>query len=338
MSNKSFLSVAIITNGKSPFFYTNFARWSSEFQPGINLFACMPTKNTKLAHSFIIDCDDEAKDSSFNINRKKHLAGLQISSEYILFVHDRFYPSPNFCIELRKKLLRDRPGFCGLNVDNPDDSASLRELRVKKSRIGLSVRDCFDLPGRSVCLATSEEASDRVALNGGSFVLHQDLLKVLSRPIHWFEMEDDIMSLDLVEHEGAWYSDPHLLTSDFRLNFVENTPIKFKSKLRLYSFLCVSIKLVLRVICREKNILSISDSTTSKAIDLISAKKIMLVDPLHRPELGGFFDNALEKFRAKLRLSGGEFNDFRVTRKLLGWEISRAIDDGDIIRSGVSSD
>ena len=304
------------------FIQISFNKWCEQLTPGHDLFVCMPAKNpvAGIFDNAVIDFDDEVEFEFFRINLKKKFAATHVDSEYVLLVHDRFIPGPNFFNAIVSGLASDRPDFFAFDVDNTDGTPSLRELRVKGDRLGLSAPDAFDLPGRCVCSHDEKDASSHVGLNGGQFGLHRSCIDVLERPMSWFEMEDDVMSMDLVGRKGVWYSVPSLITLAHKSRPQDKEKVFLK--IWCYAYFCNFLRTLSKVFTKHELVYSVGDATSCKEMREFYSSSVLLIDPLHKRALGGHLDNALEKFTAKLRLSEGRFSTFSVAKSRLGWVIS----------------
>lgn len=328
MSIPNFLAIVLVTNGKGEYIGVALREWIQQFELGIDLFVCGPRINFEkhdLPDRSIINFDDNGLSNRFfEINKKKHAAGLHLQHRYVFFLHDRFLPSGNFRSEIVSRLVKDQPDFGGIDVNNLDSSPSLREIRLKKENLGKRVQEALDHKGRFVTSKFSPEASDKIAVNGGAFFLHRDVFSVLNRSMHWSEMEDDIMSLDLQNYVGVWYETPYLVSQASRSSPLAPSKIKhglYKLKLVLYALICKFISISIRLYLQPVVTASISDYLSMDEIKGMKDRSFFLVDPAHKAYTAEYFHCALEKFMAKLRVATDGKRDFRVKMVYFGWEI-----------------
>lgn len=324
---QSKLSVIIISNGLGPNLKNCMEKWSLHFKLGFDLYVCGPKQvimddvDFNYDETSIIDFSSSSN-FSFPINKKKKIAFDSVNSEYVYFVHDRFLPGDNFREEILALLNRYKPDFGAVNVYNSDGSLSLSELRLKSSVLGCDLDDFVLKKGRASCLKENNEASDKIALNGGQFFLRYNKAYILERPMHWGEMEDDIMSLDLIDGKGIWLSSPHLITMVHK-NHPRPPQYAFclKAKIVTYSALCRLLKFF--TLFSKYHVNSISDDIDQTILCGRNHRKgYLIIDPLHLRFFGEYYGASLEKYTTALRYyTNGKF-DFSVKKIRLGWLIS----------------
>jgi hypothetical protein len=319
------LSVVIISNGTNSNLKECLIEWNKDFKLGVDLYICAPKHSLEncpyiIPNNAILDFSTESN-FSFPINAKKRIAFDKINSSYIYFIHDRFIPSIGFKNEMLFNINRFQPDFGATDIYNTDGSISLSELRVRNCLLGKTIDDFLLEVGRSSCLKEDDNASELIALNGGQFFLRRNVSHVLERPMHWGEMEDDLMSLDLRPFKGCWFQQPYLVTLTHRVlpstNIVENN--RLKAKLKLYGLLCYSLKLILYF--SKYNIISISEVEDYSVIFNENGCDFFIVDPFHKRFTAEYYSSSLEKFTARLRYYTNGTQDFSVSKTFLGWRI-----------------
>ena len=135
--------------------------------------------------------------------------------------------------------------------------------------------------------------------------------------MHWAEMEDDLMSLDLRGFRGVWFDKPYLITVTHK-NFPGNASSScfLKAKLLSYAFLCKFLKFL--YYSKSATVISLADRVDSENLH---KDCFFIIDPLHKKFTGEFFSSSLEKFTANLRYCTDGDRDFSVKKTILGWYI-----------------
>lgn len=311
------LAIVIITNGKNDSLQQVVDEWIKEtYTLGKDLFICGPKKdllkNSLFKKESILDYSDPKYNSHlFPINRKKHYAISSLNQEKILLIHDRFIPCKNFKSLLSKNGMSKK--FGSFKVVNLDGSSSIEELRLKKSLLKVSLKDCIRKKGRLVCPKEHNEASNHIAINGGQFYLSKELANYLKRPLRWMEMEDDILSWDLKSYQGEFISLPYLINLRSKPKYVSNSNRIREYVFYIYAVLTFFAKFFI------KNGVSLNEKLSSK--ELLSRKEIFLVDPLHKPCHSDEFLNSVEKLSVRLRLESNGLRPLNIIKTKFGWKI-----------------
>ncbi|MBP9742727.1 MAG: hypothetical protein KBD37_05135 [Burkholderiales bacterium] len=320
------VAVLIITNGRGDNIKRSLNYWSLQFELGVSLFVCGAKEilqNLTITDSAIIDFQDPSDTyPSFHINQKKYVAGLGIKARYLFFVHDRFYPNDDFKLRFEECLRVEQPDFGAVTVYNLDNSLALGELRVKQTVITIgSIEEALLISGRITVPATAAQKSEHIGLNGGQFFIKSELVELLNRPLRWVEMEDDILSFDLLPYKGIWINDTNLYTLSYRVAPGNSRPtIITKAKYKLYGYLCKCLALIFRVLYNERCVLSTMDKLSSEVIGkIINSNNFYLVDPMHKMTATEFLPATLEKITALCRLySKGGYPKY-LTKTYYGW-------------------
>lgn len=322
------VAVLIITNGRGDNIKRSLKHWGLQFELGVNLFVCGAKEilqTLTIADSAIIDFQDPSDTyPSFHINQKKYVAGLGVKARYLFFVHDRFYPHEDFKLVFEECLRLEQPDFGAVTVYNLDNSLALGELRVKQDVITMrSIEEALLIRGRITVSANSSNRSEHIGLNGGQFFIKSELVELLSRPMRWVEMEDDILSFDLLPYKGVWINDTNLYTISYRVAPSNSCDtIITKTKYKLYGYLCKCLALIVRLLYNDGCVLSTMDKLSSDVIaKVINSNNFHLVDPMHKMTATEFLPATLEKITALCRLYSKGVYPKHLTKTYYGWRM-----------------
>jgi hypothetical protein len=324
IAEQPLITFLMVTNGRSPHLRASLDRWFAVAKPGEDFFVCGPAEQLKpfgLAPSSVVNYPDSPdEDPFFCINKKKSLGAGAVPGQYVYILHDRMLPPDDIFEVLYQHLSSGRYRFGAMNVDNTDGSASLRPLRVDRRIIGASLDDALNRRMRFGVPDSDPHASEHVALNGAQFFLHRDLLHHLERPLRWFEMEDDILSHDLMEDAGIWITDA-TLTSCVTKKLGQPQPgYQALVKRAGYTALCLRSWLAVR---RQghRNILMSVRHQSSPSLRQRLGQELFLIDPLHKFAASDVLPSSLERTMARARLlsEGHRFN--KVSKVEHGWRL-----------------
>jgi hypothetical protein len=312
-------AVVIITNGKSNLFVDNADAWIAEgFVPGITLFFCGPMESLikqGVAVDSIIDYTDPPYYlNNFHINHKKYLACESVNASYIYLVHDRFFPQKGLLEKLTNVLEKNQYDFGALDVNNLDGSPALRELRLKKHTTINKLESALEPLGRLVCAKTCPQASDSIAINGGQFFIRKNLSHHLKRPLRWVEMEDDILSHDLLYQRGYWVSECRLVTVVPRIS--SSTGYNRITRLKYFCYIALC-----NLLAKISGSLSVGYRVDSETLTYLTSREVLLIDPFHKITSSDFLPSSLEKIMARARVLSDGKAWSRINRHPLGWKL-----------------
>lgn len=318
------ITFLMVTNGRSPHLRESLNRWSSVATPGKDFFVCGPAEHLRafgLIPPCVVDYPDiPGEGLFFGINRKKSAGASTVPGQYVYILHDRMLPPDDIIEVLHRHLSSGRYRFGAMNVDNTDGSASLRPLRVDRRITDASLDEALNRRVRFGVLACDAHASEHVALNGTQFFLHRDLLHHLERPLRWCEMEDDILSHDLIGAAGLWITDA-TLTSCVTKRLGQPQPhYRALYKRLAYTALCLRSWLAIR---RQghRNILMSVRYQSKASLQQRLGHELFLIDPLHKFSASDVLPSSLERIMARARLlsEGHRFNN--VSKVEHGWRL-----------------
>jgi hypothetical protein len=320
MAKFPLVAIAVITGGSNPSLKMTRERWIAEgFLPGISLFFCGPRLRLLeqgIEAMAVIEYTDPAYyRNNFHINDKKLAACNAIESTYIYLVHDRFQPKSGFLDVLSRALMDETIDFGAVDVDNPDGTPALRELRLKRSAVSTDVQSALEPVGRLVCSSTDPDASKHIAINGGQFFLRKAMTKYLERPMRWMEMEDDVLSHDLRLARGMWITESGLITVVPRRspNAGHSSGSRFKSF--FYILLCNALALITGTI-------SVGSRIDCKKLEKYLNREFLLIDPLHKLSSSDVLPLSLEKLMTRMRVASSGLSCSNVEKSRLGWRIN----------------
>ena len=317
------LAIVMITNGIGGNLLKSLAFWSSQFTFGFDLFISGPEdilRNCAIPSCAIINYKDKDEEYPFfEINKKKYLGGIHVKAEYIYFVHDRFYPKEDFRQTITIILNNYKPDFGAADVFNEDGSLSIVELRIKKEVLQLSLVDALLSSGRIIC---TNESTSHVAVNGGQFFLKSNLLHLLQRPLRWLEMEDDILSFDLIPYNGIWIHSTSLFTLVHRAPPKINKYQMIKTKVIycIYILGCNIIMSCLKKFIKSYPVLSVGQQPTTKMIyESLDSGGCNLIDPFHKMTATSFIPLTVEKFISLCRICSNGTSPTKLHKTNYGW-------------------
>ena len=319
MDIKPLIAIAVITNGRGDHLAYVLNQWRLEgFIPGRTLYFCGPRERLLeqgVALNSIIDHEDPPYyQNNFHINDKKRIACEAIDADYIYIVHDRFTPGCGVLATLFEELSGSDVDFGALDVNNSDGTPSLRELRLHSEVISVDINLALESPGRLVCEASNQMASKHLALNGGQFFLRKSLIKYLNRPLRWMEMEDDILSHDLIPHKGVWIVESALTTLNYR-----SQPKFKKTKLLVFKYLLY--KLICNLIAFAIGSISAGQKLSRNRLEDLLTKRVLLIDPFHKMASSDYLPSSLEKIMARARIVSGGRAWVQIDKRPLGWSL-----------------
>jgi hypothetical protein len=313
------IAIAVITNGDSAHFARTSRLWFAEgFVPGRTLFFCGP-RSRLVAQGIddvsIIDyLDPPYYRNNFHINHKKRFACQAIDAKYIYLVHDRFFPQKGLLSTLSLALAVEDIDFGAVDVDNPDGTPALRELRLKRAAVSVPLESALVPLGRLVCDSADPAASDNIAINGGQFFLRKTLAVHLNRAMRWVEMEDDVLSHDLRTANGRWITGCRLTTGVYRLESSYGYAWGTKLKYFLYRITCNALAAL-------TNSISVGQRLDRQQLEGHLADQVLLVDPLHKTTSSDFLPSSLEKLMARARIASNGKCWTKVVKHRLGWKL-----------------
>lgn len=317
-------SVVIITNGLGDNLEFVLPYWCKEFTYGIDLFLCGPQKNliNLVPQKAIIDYDEIINKEKnemkfFSINQKKFFATQNVNTEYIFLVHDRLFPSEDFKKTVEKRLTRSEPDFGSCDIVNISGEISVTELRLKKNILNLSLTDALFIESRLVCNKNNKLSSDKIAINGGAFFIKTTLSKLLTRPMKWSQMEDDILSFDLMNYNGIWIEDTNLITKDLKGNINKQYGFSLKVKYLIYYLVCLILKYTVKLTRNKYKIYTISENISD--FNLLN-QNFILIDPLHRMYDTNLFKSTLEKVMTRMNVLSNGYLPIKILKTKLGWK------------------
>jgi hypothetical protein len=320
MDSCTLIAVAVITNGVNPHFAQTSQQWCAEgYIPGRTLFFCGPRSKLLeqgIDSTSIIDyVDPPYYLNNFHINDKKRRACEAINAKYIYLVHDRFFPQDGFRAALRRSLADEMVDFGAVDVDNPDGTPALRELRLKRAAVSTCLESALESLGRLTCDMADPKASNHIAVNGGQFFLRKTLVEHLKRPMRWVEMEDDVLSHDLRMTHGRWIEGCVLTTLAPRLapdvDFGKGTQIKYMA----YRKIC-------NILAALTGAISVGHTLDRQKLVQLFCQQFLLIDPLHKFASSEFLPSSLEKLMTRARIASDGKCWVRVEKHRLGWKLT----------------
>lgn len=320
MDSCPLVAIAVITNGDSSHFAQTSRQWCAEgYVPGRTLFFCGP--RSKLLEqgmdstSIIEYVDPPYYRNNFHINDKKRRACKAIEAKYIYLVHDRFFPQSGFRETLNRSLADEKVDFGAVDVNNPDGTSALRELRLQRIAASSDLETALELVGRLTCDAAEPEASSNIAVNGGQFFLRKSMVEHLKRPMRWVEMEDDVLSHDLRTARGRWISDCVLTTLAPRLAPVIDLTMGTQMKYMVYRALC-------NILAALTGSISVGQRLDRQQLEQCLCQQFLLVDPLHKFASSNFLPSSLEKLMTRARIASDGKCWVSVDKHRLGWKLT----------------
>ena len=287
--------------------------------PGRTLFFCGP--RSKLLEqgidsmSIIEYVDPPFYRNNFHINDKKRRACEAIDAKYIYLVHDRFFPQNGFRATLNRSLADEKVDFGAVDVNNPDGTSALRELRLQRRAASSDLETALELLGRLACDAAEPAASSNIAVNGGQFFLRKSMVEHLKRPMRWMEMEDDVLSHDLRTARGRWINDCVLTTLAPRLAPDVDLATGTQMKYMIYRAIC-------NVIAALTGSISVGQRLDRQQLEQWLCQQFLLIDPLHKLASSKFLPSSLEKLMTRARIASDGKCWVRVDKHRLGWKLT----------------
>lgn len=319
------LAIVVITNGLSEHFKQSANAWISEFGIGKDLFFCGPKAallSSGIPVEGIIDYVDPPNSGRFfHINQKKLHASQAMKTDYVYLAHDRFIPPPGFKALLENAIRSSFPDFGCVPVLNLNGSPALNDLRLRTSTLAVPLEHALMCNGRLACDARSSQASSQLAINGGQFFIRRELADMLSRPLRWVEMEDDVLSHDLQNHVGKWVTDTHLISLVSRQPLLSNIPLSVKLRYLFYRIFCNALASLLQIFVPAKRYISVGQCLSISRLDEIHTNGVCLVDPLHKSCSSEWLPSSLEKTMVRVRLRSGGRKWEQVIETKIGWEL-----------------
>jgi hypothetical protein len=324
LAESPLITFLMVTNGRSPHLSDSLQRWSQVATPGQDFFVCGPADALEpfgLPPSAIVDHPDtHGEGQFFRINHKKLCGARQVPGRFICILHDRMQPPADIVAVLHRHLSTGRYRFGAMNVNNVDGTASLRPLALDRRITAHSLDDALSRKQRLGVPAHHRHASAHVALNGAQFFLHRDLLHHLERPLRWFEMEDDVLSFDLIGEPGIWVTDATLTSCVTKELGQPQASLLAWLKRAAYAVLCARAWLAVRREGHRNTVLSVA-RLSRQELHARLADELYLIDPLHKLTASDVLPSSLERLMVRARLiSGGQrFNS--ITKAAHGWRL-----------------
>jgi hypothetical protein len=324
------IAVLIITNGGNKKLLEDcYNSWSTYFQPGVELYVSGPNEILNkfgfIERTAVVDYSTDAHShyGSYFINKKKYFSAKNISSKYLLFIHERIVIDYNIKLKLLEELKSGEFDFGCCQVLNTDGSLSVGPLYLDDQCMGLSLIDALILKKRLV--SKKKQRYNLIGLNGAQFFIKREYLHFLNSQFAWGEMEDDILSFELKDKKGVFLNDVSLRTVS-RKNWLTKSTLLFKINLSFYLLLCrllsYVVSLLVRITSKHTLVISAASKPSYKLIESLEAgKKIIFIDPMHKRFFTEEYGISFEKLSTILRASGkGRFIE-NSEELFYGWKL-----------------
>lgn len=318
------ITFLMVTNGRSPHLKDSLARWASVVTPGKDFFVCGPAAQLRtlaLPEQAIVDHPDSPEEGQFfRINFKKCTGAQRVPGQYVYLLHDRLLPPTDIVDVLTRHVSTGHYQFGALDVNNPDGSPSLRDMRLDQRVLPLSLNEAMRRFVRLGVSAQDAHTSEHVALNGAQFFLRRDLIHHLERPLRWFEMEDDVLSFDLRNASGIWISETALTTCVVK-RMGKAQPVYMRWIKRVaYTPMCLHAWMAVQLNGHHNVALSVLP-LSERALQNRLTGELLLIDPLHKITATDVLPTSLEKLMARARLMSNGRLFGNVTKVKHGWRL-----------------